>query len=111
VLPTPARKVRATEPTRERRELPVLRALVEYFDDVDTYRRQPGHIGELSGFSEDKVKRALKALREVDEPRGSLANARAALHESSDKPGRQAGPDTRSPPFFSTNSRRTGTGT
>lgn len=56
------------ESTWERRELPVLRALVEYFDDVDAYRLQPGQIGELSGLSEDEVKRALKALWEVDEP-------------------------------------------
>lgn len=56
------------EPTWERRELPVLCALVEHFDDVDAYRLQPGQIAQLAALGEDQVKRALKALHEAEPP-------------------------------------------
>lgn len=56
------------ESTWERRELPVLRALVEYFDDVDAYALRSVQIGQLAGLSEGEADRALKALWEADEP-------------------------------------------
>ncbi|HLJ98384.1 MAG TPA: hypothetical protein VKU39_00600 [Streptosporangiaceae bacterium] len=56
------------ESTWERRELPVLRALVEHFDDVDADRLQPAQIAQLAAVGEDQVKRALKALYEAEPP-------------------------------------------
>lgn len=48
-LSVSAHRVRGMEPTWERRELPVLCALVEHFDDVDAHRLKPGQIGQLAG--------------------------------------------------------------
>lgn len=50
------------------RDLPVLRALVEYFDAIDAYRLQVGQIAEMTGMAEDAVKRALRDLWDA-EPR------------------------------------------
>jgi hypothetical protein len=56
------------EETWVSRDLPVLRAIVEAFDDPDRYRMSLDEIENASGFSEDDVHRALRALHEASSP-------------------------------------------
>ena len=46
--------------TWEPRDLPVLQALVAYFDELDAYRIDVPKLMELTGLSHDEVARALR---------------------------------------------------
>jgi hypothetical protein len=48
------------------RELPVLKVLVAYFDDLDRTQISPGQIADLAGLPENDVLRSLRALYEAD---------------------------------------------
>jgi hypothetical protein len=50
------------------RELPVLRALVEQFDDPDTLQVRPEQLSQADGLTADDVNRALRALSEARPP-------------------------------------------
>lgn len=50
------------------RELPVLRALVDYLDDPDHRSIEPAQIADLAGLPQDDVHRALRALAEASPP-------------------------------------------
>lgn len=56
------------ESTWANRDLPVLRALVEAFDDPERYRMSLDELEERTGLSKDDVKRATRALNEADPP-------------------------------------------
>jgi hypothetical protein len=50
------------------RELPVLRTLVEKFDDPDTYDVRITALPDLTGLAETEVKQALRALFSAEPP-------------------------------------------
>ena len=54
------------EETWQPRDLPVLRAIVESFDDPDRYRMSHEEIQEATHLDSDDVKRALRALWEAE---------------------------------------------
>lgn len=58
--------VGSVEETWQRRDLPVLRAIVEAFDDPERYKMSPAEIEEATGFDPDEVIRALRALWEAE---------------------------------------------
>ena len=64
------------EETWMSRDLPVLRALVEAFDDPERYRMSPEEIKTVTGFSDDDVHRALRVLNEASPPliKGTMVN-------------------------------------
>jgi hypothetical protein len=50
------------------REIPVLRVLVDAFEDLNRTQMQPNEIAELSGLPQDDVNRALRALARASPP-------------------------------------------
>lgn len=58
----PSARFRAMESTWETRELPVLRAIVEHFDETGDAMR-PEEIARATGFDPDTVQRALRFLQ------------------------------------------------
>ena len=58
------------------RDLPVLRALVEAFDDPERYRMSPEEIKTVTAFSDDDVHLALRVLNEASPPliKGTMVN-------------------------------------
>lgn len=56
------------DPTWQTRDLPVLRVLVEAFDEPDRFSMTLDEIQQRTGLSEDDVKRATRALFEAEPP-------------------------------------------
>jgi AcrR family transcriptional regulator len=56
------------ESTWAERDLPLLRAIVEFFDDPDHYQLRIPELTRLSGPAEQDVQRALRALADASPP-------------------------------------------
>lgn len=75
--------VMPVDDTWANRDLPVLEAVVRWFDDADAGMMNWPDIVEWSGLDEDSVKRALRALDSADPPYINVVGDASALYPTS----------------------------